>query len=99
MNANLRSAARPGLATTPRWPVGTLVVDSEEEVDVYAVRVVVGYKPDGRCVTVGMQDPPWLVKLPQERFCVEEITRYRCLAPHEVQQAADKNDWAALAAR
>jgi hypothetical protein len=101
MMLHAQRGAPPALPTTPRWPVGTLVVDSEEEVDPFAVRVVVGYKADGRCVTVGMHDPPWMVKVPQERFSVDAIARYRCLAPEELASGAagSANDWTSLVNR
>lgn len=40
------------------WPVGTLV--QERSPDAFErLRMVVGYKPDGRCMTVSVRKPPW----------------------------------------
>ncbi|MGE0711949.1 MAG: hypothetical protein AB7N76_03295 [Planctomycetota bacterium] len=42
-------------AAAPPFAVGALVQD-----DTGQERIVVGYKPDGRCMTVGAPDLPWV---------------------------------------
>jgi hypothetical protein len=42
------------------WPVGTLVAEKGAERSPHGLRVVVGHKPDGRCMTTYVSPPPWL---------------------------------------
>lgn len=42
------------------WTVGSLVVHKDEPLSKQTIRVVLGYRRDGRCVTAYAEPAPWL---------------------------------------
>lgn len=61
------------------WPVGTLVVDASENDDPgpFAVRMVIGYKEDGRCMTVLASPPPWMRAPHEGAIYVDPVEQLR----------------------
>ena len=51
------------LATRP-WLVGALVRDRTDS-SVFAAQMVLGYRSDGRVLTVSVQPPPWATRTEQ----------------------------------
>jgi hypothetical protein len=49
-----------GTTQDTAWPLGSLVIERGEELTRHAIRVVVGYRPDGRCMTRIALPPPWM---------------------------------------
>lgn len=68
----------------PRWPIGTLVVERGAEDAPHAVRTVIGYKPDGRCMTTYVNPPPWLTPAERRRIFVGDAHR---LTPAPAERA------------
>lgn len=67
----MRRAGRTGSGTKrfqrvpgPRpWPIGAVLVDMEEDLAGFRVsRMVIGYAPDGDCLTVFVDPPPWFTE-------------------------------------
>lgn len=56
-----------------RWQPGTLVEQRRLEEAPYSVRMVVGYKPDGRCMTVYTEPPPWMTDVERTRIYVNTV--------------------------
>ncbi|RMG11529.1 MAG: hypothetical protein D6731_15450 [Planctomycetota bacterium] len=55
---------------TSIWPVGTLVAEKGVEDSALGLRVVVGHKPDGRCMTAWVDPPPWVSDTERGRILV-----------------------------
>jgi hypothetical protein len=60
MNAVKDVPTRASPPAPRRWKIGSQVVSLEEVGAPWATRLVVGHKPDGRCMTVFLHPPPWL---------------------------------------
>lgn len=50
------------------WPIGALVTELASDEDPITLRMVIGYRPDGRVLTVYVSPAPWL--LPGQRLGV-----------------------------
>jgi len=63
----------------PPWPIGTTVVERSGERETR--RMVIGYKPDGRCMTVYLAPLPWMSRRVVPRIYILPEPPYLATAP------------------
>lgn len=71
------SAQEPTHDVPRPWPIGAMVVDREGG----PPRMVLGYKPDGRCMTAYITQPPWMQRSTGLRILIDDPEDLRTWEP------------------
>ena len=70
-------AAPPPRAPSRPWPVGAIVVHQGGG----PPRMVLGYKPDGRCMSAYISAPPWMQRSLSLRVLIDDARDLRAVDP------------------